>query len=448
MAAVNSSINTSLGVMKEYYSGAKLWDEIWENNPALSMLDKEDDTCGEYYDFTVKYAGSQGYAINFANALANQTPALYAQFHVPVSQMIGVSTIQNSALRAAMAKGPGAFESLLEGEVRSGIKDVTNQFAKFMFAGGTSTDGVIASTTTTTSGGNTIITVTLTSSLSYQFFEPGETVNGTASDGSAPLQTVSGVNDTATVSQIDGAAGILVLTCATAQAATFDTAGNCLIRDGNYIAPSIFGGNISSQSGQAAFTPTTVAGLGLWCPSAASRAAGVLNTSFCNVTRSADGTRLGGISVNATGLSVQNGLIQASRALTIFGHPGPYVAWMNPNTFASLAESLQAQRLYMGETLDGDGPISFDAIGVLGGIGKIKVAVDRNVPAFTTFISRPDAFRMVSMGNPFEMLEYPGMPGGYVWPLQDQDAVQIRFGGYPQLVVTDPTGIVNMTTSV
>ena len=435
-ATSNSNINTSLGVLKEFYSGSKLWDEIWENNPALTLLNKEMDTAGSYFDFDVKYAGSQGYAVNFANALANQTPELYGNFHVPVSQMIGTATIQNNLLRAAKSKGPGAFEGILEGALRSGVKNVTNEFARQMFGGGTNTLGQISSASAS-SGSMTIV---LTSSLAYQFFEVGMTLDVTTSDGSAPVQTTPPTNDTAVVTAVDAAAGNLVIN--TGSFTTF-TAGSYLIRDGNYVSTG-FSGNISMQQG-ATVTPVTVAGLGLWCPSAAARAAGVLSTPFCNVTRSADGTRLGGISVNATGMSIQNGLIQASRSLNMFGHPGPYVAWINPNSLAVLQESLQGQRLYDSK-LDGDGPVSFDAIEILG-MGRIKVCMDRNVPAFTAFVARPDAYRMVSMGDPFALLENEAGGGGYIWSLQDQDAFQIRFGGYPQLIVDDPTGICQVTFS-
>lgn len=426
---MDSDINAVLADLHEYWEENSVWSLIWKNNPFYTLMEKDEDFAGEYFVQAVKYVGSQGVGGDFGIALANVTAEKWAAFHVPMSPVYAISVLQNSAILASRNKR-GAFEDLVSSAVESGIQDAANEIARGILSGGTATIGQIVGITQI--GATGTYTVQLSSSLSYQFFENGMTLDATVTDGGAPAQA-NGSTVTATVIAVDASAGQLTIQ-PNVQPGSFGTyfiVGAYLIRDGNYFSNGFNGGGggISSAYGSNVY-PAAVAGIGAWMPTAAQRAAGILSTAFLNVVRSADGTRLAGVAVNGMNRAMDEALIDAATQTTIYGGSADY-GFLNPVSYAALLRSLQGQKNFVNIPAGakvGDGTLAYSGIVLHGGPNPITIMSDRNVPPRTAYLIDMKTWKLRSMGKAPNVIRYPGGTG-YVVPY-NQDAIQVRVGGY------------------
>jgi hypothetical protein len=434
-----TSLNTAAADFKEYMDQGKVFDLIWSNNPELTLMGKNDEVSGLYYDNTVKYAGSQGVSLGngYQNSLRNQTPERYATFHVPMANLYAIGTLKNNAIKASRNKA-GAFEELVQGAMRSALKNCANEISRAMMGSGTATIGQVAAIELNPAGfAAGCAKVRLSSPLSYQFFENGMTVDSTATDGSAP----QGTPDTVTVAAVDAGAGILVFNPPSSGAwnAGYWIVGAFLIRDGNYNA-NAFSEDVSTQNGVGAFTPANFAGMGAWNPSYEFRQnPGLSVAQFFNVNRGKDGTRLAGLGIDGRQMAIDKALIYAAVQTGIYSDGAEYCS-LNPTSYNALLNILQGQKLY--EDVEVTAKIAYRFLVIEGGPKPLKVINSRNVPPKVARLWSPGDYELASMGPMIAPLPYGDME---FLPLQDDDANQFRAGGYGNIVLKNTVGVASVS---
>lgn len=440
-ASDTSNLNTVAANYLEWVDQSKIYDMIWENNPTLTIIAKKADVGGAYVDQTVLFGGSGGTSNRYDAALGNQGPIKQATFHVPMSDLFHIGTLDGKAIEAARQK-KGAFVPLVAEAMETGMKLAANKLSKQLLSSGTATLGQIVAVSVNPAGYPTgSAQITLASTLQYQQFEYGATYDITLSDGSAPL----GAPDTVQVIGIDAGAALLVFAAPTTGAwnAGYFVAGNYIIQDGDYNATG-FSGAISTQAGITGFQPVPFAGFGAWVPSYSYRTnPGLASAQFLNVPRNLDGTRLAGIGFNGSSMSIDKALTGASIQASIYNDEGgaPEYCSINPTSMNALLNQLQTQK-FITDTISAN--ISYENVLVLqgGGSKPMKVMQDRNVPARTAYLWSPDDFYLASIGGCPKPLPYGDLT---FLPLADQNGMQYRVGGYSNLVCKNPRGVVNVT---
>ena len=439
-SATETTLATALADFKEFMDQDKVLDLIWSNNPVLALMARNPKAAGAYIDTTVKYGGTQGIVLGgsasaYTNAVNNQSPEQYAVFHEPMAFLYDLGTIENSAIRASRNR-EGGFEEIVQGAMRSAIKNCANEVSRAMFSAGTASIGQITALSVNSDGS---ANVTLASSLSYQNFEYDMTLDVSATDGSAPL----GSPTTATVVEVDAAAGILVLSAPSTGSWGSGSlvVGVFLIRDGNYntVTP---GNNISTQQGQVAFSPMAFEGIPAFIPSYAYRQAGGLKNQFLNVNRSVDGTRLGGLGLNGSNMQIIDALIYGMEQLSIYSD-GPDVVVVNPNTHNAILQALQTNRLYTDVIVNAE--IAFKAVTIEGGPKPLKVIRDRHVQPKQVHFLNMASWELASMGEAIAQMDFAGLP---FLPLANLDANQVKAGGYLNVRCLSPRDNATMSVNV
>lgn len=446
-ASQTSNLNTVAANFIEYIdkeSGP--YYAIWENNPFLTLISKDDGVIGNYYDKTIVYGTTAGTTLGngYQNSLGNQSPQQQATFHVPMSELWHIGTIDGRAIEAAK-NTKGAFEPLVETHFTNGMKICANKLSLAVLGSGTASIGQIATITVNPSGypaGSA--QVTLTNSVSYRAFEYQMVCDVTTTDGGAPL----GAPATVQVIGVDAGAGVLVFAAPTSGSWGSGNfiVGKYLIQDGDYSSTS-FGQTISTATGVTPFNPQAVAGVGAWVPSPEFRASpGLAANNFLNVPRQLNGTRLAGLSFQGGTMAIAQALSGGSIQAATFGDDkvGPAYAFMGPTSYLALMNSLQGQKLYEDEPANEDASIIYKNVYVhQGGAKRMKVIMDPSMPPKRAYLCSADDFMLVSTnGVPKPM---PFGNGDAVLPLPTQNGVQFRVGGFTNLVCMKPGNVVNVT---
>lgn len=443
-----STLNTIAADYLEQVDQDMVYQLIFQNNPELTLIMKNEKVGGLYLDQAVKYGGSQGVANNYANALGNQSPEQYATFHVPMTTFYRLATVGNQAIEAAKIKD-GSFEEPVVSAVNYGIKQVANELSRYMMGSGAATIGqILAIQVSPPNFPAGSARVTLADPLQYQFFEYGMIVDSSGTTfGGAPL----GAPDTVQVLAVDAAAQVLVMSAPINSStgapsgswnAGYWVAGNYLFRDGNFISNQ-FNQPISTLVGGPGVSPAQFAGMGAWCPSYAYRQSGLLSAgTFFNVNRGNNGTLLAGLGINAGNVGVSTGLINAANQVAIYvsDEMAPEYVSLNPTSYVALLQELYGKTVFLPDEVTAK--ITYKFLTLEGGPKTMKIIRSRNVPPKTAYMWSPSQFELASTGPMPRVLPYAGMP---FLPLPDDDSNQSRTGGYCNLVYKGGGGVANVT---
>jgi hypothetical protein len=274
----------------------------------------------------------------------------------------------------------------------------------------------------TGAGAATTDLITLRSPADITNFEVGMWL--IAVDGDAnELPDVADIEATparARVGSIDRQAGTMrmVDSAGVAQDLTDWTVDDHLIREGDFTASN---------------GALKLSGLDAWIPSTATLAA----TTLFGVSRAADVSRLGGIRVVGTSMTVTDALIELSTALRVEGAK-PDVCFLNPVQMRNLIRE-------MGSTVVRDvvkspdmAQIGFEAIVLHTPAGRIKVVEDVNCPANVAYMLTMKTWKLYSMGPVPHILKYPDGDGLKWLRVATEDAVEYRVGFYGQMACNYP----------
>ncbi len=417
----NSS--NQLAALKELYTDDKdyMKNIVYAKNPWLAMVPKNespDGFAGKYVPVPLEYANPAGRAHVFANAQNQQTASSVISYFVYAIQDYQLVTITNLLMEQTKTNA-GAFVDEASRTLDNGFRNISNNMAFELFAGGTASRGQISAAGISYSAPT--LTLTLSNSQDVVQFEVGMTLQSSTTDGGAATTSTS-VIDAIQLTSVNRSTGQLQGTVV--QGAP--QSGNWVA--GNYLQIL---GDIGSAGASTIAGMLGLSGLKAWIPSS-----DPLSTdNFWGVNRSADPTRLAGLRFNATSMSISEGL---TNALALANREGaaPDLIILDFVSYATLINELGAKVQYVMLEHD-EVEVAFEAVHFHSAYGKIPVLADRSCPAQTAYCLTVDSWKLRTLGKAPHILTY-GMEGLEGLRVGTADALEIRIAYYGNAITSAP----------
>lgn len=409
MAAQFLNLTSMNAALKELYDGQVVENLVYADNPFLAMVPKKTDFGGKYKPIPIVTGVSQGRSATFTTAKANQTAVQIESFLLTRNHDYSLATIDNETMLASQTDKMAFLEGaklVIDGAIRS----ATNSLAGALFRSGTGSIGQIL----TIAAG----VITFVNGTDVTQFEKDMVLQADATDGGAPRAALGYIiavdrsfNPSITVSATQGGA---------AGSPALWAVGDFLLVQGDLNAK--------------------VRGLSAWLPFAKPIVGG--GDSFFGVDRSADATRLSGVSYDGSAQNIEEALIDASSLLAQEGGK-PNVCITNFRSYSALEKSLGAKVQYT--DLKGPANIAFRGIMINGANTMIKVFPDRSCTGLQAWLLQMDTWCLESLGEAPMILKYGD--GLEMLRVSDADAGEVRVGYYAQLRTNAPGWNANVKLS-
>ena len=396
-----SSLNMSAfqSALKRMYPHSRIENLTFRSNVAYAMLPKEPDVGGESWSIVVHYEDGPGRSAKFNIAQANKAGSKKVDFRLTAVEDYSLASITGKVW-AASKGNTKAFLTAAKSELDAAFNTAKRSCGISVFRNGTGSIGVISSGTTI---GSTTLTLSNRSDINNfgagQYIVFSDADGGTLRDNGARRQ----------IESINRSAGSMVLDDVINASGSVET--------GDYI---YIEGDAQNGTGNAL---ERVSGLDSWLPTTAPTA----GDSFFSVDRSVDVTRLAGNRINASGMTVEEALIEAG---TIIAEQGgepdccfvPFLVWKQ------LMLELGTRKVYREEKIAG---VSFKGVEIICPGGTVTVYADRNCPAGKAYMLTKSSWRYYSIGNMPAILNLDDV--GTFLREASADGYELRVGGYPQV---------------
>lgn len=414
-----------IAALKELYTDDKEYMKniVYAKNPLLAMVPKNespDGFAGKYIPVPLEYGNPQGRSHTFANAQNQQTASDVVSFFVYAVQDYQLVTITNLLMEQTKSNA-GAFVDEASRTLDNGFRNISNNMAFEIFAGGTATRGSFLASSISYSA--PIVTLTLSNSQTVVQFEVGMTLQGSATDGGAALQNVSGTIDAIQVTSVNRSTGVI-------QGAVVQGAPQTSWATGTTNFLQVLG-DIGIGGSTTVAGMLGLSGLAAWVPTVDPPA----TDNFWGVNRSADPTRLAGIRYNAAAQSISEGLTNALALGNREGASFDLIA-IDFLSYATLVNELGAKVQYVMLEHD-EVEVAFEAIHFHSAYGKIPVLADRSCQAQTAWCLTMDTWKLRTLGKAPHILTY-GMEGLEGLRVGNADALEIRIAYYGNLICNAP----------
>lgn len=419
ISAVYANSSNQIAALKELYVDDKdyMKNIVYAKNPLLAMVPKNespDGFAGKYIPVPLEYGNPQGRAHTFANAQNQQTASDVVSYFVYSIQDYQLITITNLLMEQTKSNA-GGFVDEASRTMDNGFRNISNNMAFELFAGGTSSRGVIG--TAVLSGG--VVTIVLTNSQQIVNFEVGMTLQNSATDGGAAL-LVSAAVDAIQLTSVNRGTGQIVGTVVQGDGTSFVA--------GDYL--QVYG-DIGLAGASTIAGMLGLSGLTAWVPATDPTS----SDNFWGVNRYADVTRLGGLRYNASAQSISEGI---TSALALANREGaaPDLIVIDFVSYSTLINELGAKVQYVQLEHD-EVEVAFEAIHFHSAYGKIPVLADRSCQPQTAWCLSMDTWKLRTLGKAPHILTY-GMEGLEGLRVGNADALEIRLAYYGNLICSAP----------
>ena len=417
----NSS--NQIAALKELYVDDKdyMKNIVYAKNPWLAMVPKNespDGFAGKYIPVPLEYANPAGRAHVFANAQNQQTASSAVSYFVYAIQDYQLVTITNLLMEQTKSNA-GAFVDEASRTLDNGFRNISNNMAFELFAGGTASRGVISAAGVAVAG--TTLTFTLANSQTVVQFEVGMTLQASTTDGGAALLGSGATVLAAQITSVNRNTGVITAVVVQDTFAATWVAGDFL---------QVYG-DIGTAGASTIAGLLGLSGMNAWIPPADPLA----TDNFWGVNRSADPTRLAGLRYNATSFSISEGL---TNALALANREGaaPDLIILDFVSYSTLVNELGAKVQYI-ELAHDEVPVAFEAIHFHSAYGKIPVLADRSAQPQTAWCITQDTWKLRTLGKAPHILTY-GMEGLEGLRVGNADALEIRIAYYGNLINSAP----------
>ena len=420
IAPVYANSSNQIAALKELYTDDKdyMKNIVYAKNPLLAMIPKNespDGFAGKYIPVPLEYGNPQGRAHVFANAQNQQTASSVISYFVYAVQDYQLVTITNLLMEQTKSNA-GAFVDEASRTLDNGFRNLSNNMAFELFAGGTASRGVIGVVVGLVAG---VLTFTLANAQTVVQFEVGMVLQNSATDGGAALQALGAV-DAVQITSVNRGTGQIVATVVQGDGSTF-LAGHYLqvLGDIGLAGASTIAG-LLGLSGLAAWVPAVDPSVG---------------DNFWGVNRSADPTRLAGLRYNAAAMTISEGL---TNALAFANREGAAIDLIVLDfvSYATLINELGAKVQYVQLEHD-EVQVAFEAIHFHSAYGKIPVLADRSCQAQTAWCMTLETWKLRTLGKAPHILTY-GMEGLEGLRVGNADALEIRIAYYGNVINSAP----------
>lgn len=406
------NVTTIVKMLKTIFDHKPSRDQILNDFPSFGMMKKVNKFYGENYVFSLKGAGGQGAAMDFASAIANASAATYLKPTVTRGQIYGYATMSREAILACNGTD-GSFENLSQSVKDDLVTTLRRMLGQQMFGDGGGSYGKLKA-------GSVVNTnkLYLADKNSHTFFERGQTLQLSSTNGTTGAVEAG----TVTVTGVDRTLGVLTLNAVLNTA--IPTAANTMwvfIR-GNHNTQ--FGGKIIT--GMPGWIPKTDPVLGV--------------DSFWGIDRGVDPWRFAGLRYLDGGSTIKETLLLAL-GLCAHQNANPKVFLMNPLDYAALANSLDNKsdtvRLSAYKA-----DVGYDGVFLRSptAAGKASILGDASIPIGDCWgVDFDDwEFRTLCSSGEFpELIKNPAS-GSYLQTIADKDSYGIRYGGFGNTICYKP----------
>jgi len=384
--------------LKELYGKRGLAYALYEKNPVLARLPKDENFTGYTKRIPLLVAPGGGGSHTFANALANRTGGNYRGFNLDRKKDYAIFTLENEAMLASR-DDKGAFVKLLESETHGAKNKIGQSLSRGIFGSGSASLGQIGSI----SGGDTI---TLTDRRNIVNFEVGMVLVSDVADGGGTVDTA-----TATIARVNREAGTIQATAAlNAEFAVNDY----LFREGDYD---------QGMNGFASWIPSTAPTSG---------------DSFLGLDRSVDAVRLAGFRYTATVAddeTLDQAVVNLGAEMEI-QEATPDVLVCHPTVYARLKNDARDRTTFEKQVvpirIGGDEvKISYKALMFSLGTGQVEIIGDKHCRRDDMWLLQMDTWELCSLGAAPHM--FVGDGNQRMLTEHNADAVQGRFMYYANL---------------
>ena len=347
-------VTSFTAALKQHYVDFSVKNLAYQNKPLHAVLRKDEKFTGLNLPLPLRYGNPQNRSAVFATAQAGTSNVAVSQFLLTRKSDYSLATIQNEVLEASMGDS-AAFLSAATTQIDGAIQSLAASLATAEYRNGTGSITTVGSVSTNT--------ITLANIAEIAVIERNMVLQANATDGGTPR------------------AGTMVVTSVDRNAGTFTCSGGVVsgVAAGDYILVS---GDLNAK----------IHGLDGWIPMPGA----LTSTPFLGLDRTADASRLAGVSKDYTGAPLDQALTNLSSAI---GREGgmPDTAFLDFENYAALENALGSKVQYV-NVKGSDVDIGFAGMRVYGTKGPIQVVPDQNCQANRFYMLQLDTWCLYSLG--------------------------------------------------
>jgi hypothetical protein len=331
------------------------------------MAPKKEDFVGDDYVIPIQTENPQGVGTSISAAQGSEAQGTYVRFLLTRVEYFGVARIKGQALRTATLKSDGALVDLWTNEM-DGITKTMLKMLEIQFFG--TGNGVLG----TISTGVTGATVTLTVAEDINNFDVGMSLNAVSDTTLSPTLRTG----TALVTGIDRNAGTITIAANWNATITGITNGDSLVR---------------KSDAAVAGTAVVPTGLRQWL------VGGTSPGTLKGLNRNTDPVRLASQVFDATGLLMENAIVDLESLITIQGQDNNTAMFVNPRDVRQMKKSLGGKVTYPKIKMESSvAGVSFKGIEFDGDYGSIPMVPSPFCPKTNAFMLDRETFSMYSAG--------------------------------------------------
>lgn len=397
--------------LKTLYPSEVIKNMVYQRNPFFALVAKDESFYGDSSKEPITIGTPQNRSASFSGANSINTTSVIKNFLLTRVANYSMAAIANETLLASESD-KGAFLKAAKFEVDNALLALTRAIATQLFRSGTGTVARISSSATVNSASTY---VALSNPEDVVNLEVGMSIAVSATDGGAVR------SGTAYIVKIDRAAGsFLCAATPTGSAAALDS----------LITSPAAGDYIYAAAGD---RNAVISGLKAWLPGTA-----VTATTFFGLDRTADKTRLAGITYDGSSSSIEEALIDGAGLVAREGGNPDHV-FVSYKDFRNLVKAVGSKQQfvqYSDVKVDEPGvSIGFSALQLAGPNGIMKVIPDQNCPAGSAFIVQMDTWKLKSLGEAVRLFDGDGLT-----LIRDasSDSLLVRCFSYAQLSCRAP----------
>lgn len=412
-----SSISNGFGpALKTMYPDDKVNKLTYKDFPFLALIPKDENFYGLDLAVPLVHGNPQGRSASFYRAQSGVTEALLKRFTITRAKDYGIIHLDNETLEAS-EKDVGAFLANMQVQVDGIFEQVANSAAQALFGDGSGSIGQISAIG---NGDGTNDLITLTNADDIVNYEVNQRLVLAAAKTTGSCRGTGGSstdsNSEVIVRKVDRDNGKFYVGSDLSTAVNITSAISGAAT-GDYIF--VNGDRNSKAKGVDAYIPSSA-------PSA--------GESFWGVDRSVDSSRLAGIRVTGTGLSIEEALI---KGMVKGGREGAkfdyyFVSYTN---FGNLENSLGSKVQYVDVKGYNMANIGFTGIQLKSPSGIVTVLPDPKCPAQVAYGINMSTWKCRSLKKMSRILN---LDGNKFLRISDADANEMRIGGYYQYVTNNP----------
>lgn len=388
-------------VLKTVYAGGKVPLEVMlKGSPELALMPKNTEWAGDGTLFPLMWGNPQGRSADISKARSNTSASKWAGFKAVAVDDYAVWTVDGRVI-AQTRKDSGAFVRHLKAELDGSMRQLKRSMTHGLPRNGGGAIGQIAS-------GQATPTITLLNRFDVVFFEVGQVLGVSATDGTSGTQRAG----TVLITAVDRTNGLVTASGNWTAGIATAVANDFIFVDGDF--------------------GVKIKGLDAWVPASAPSA-----TPFFGVVRSTDTVRLGGVRLPSTSTSrpIDENCYDLLDAICSEGGD-PDVILCHTRQFTNLEKRLSTRVQYGERSADaGSAKIGFKTIQVNGPKGVVDVIGSNTIQVDTLWGLQLDTWELGSMGDLFQMLDDDELP--YL-RATNSDSIEGRLVSRPGLACLAP----------